>query len=608
MSNYKNTSNSGLLVTGEGKLKGIIVNSHSSGTVKVFDALEAGANAVGTITQSVGAATPAYHAINVLTSTGASVAGTHPTTVFTKTGNFLDGTKASGYITSDNTQPTAGQVVVLGARTYTFRALGGTATNSATAVDVPLGNNCTETMNNLYNAFLTDPLFTVVKTSALVITVTYKVIGTAGNVSATENSTHLAWDDGTTLTGGTNAETITIGTKVYTMKDAIDTLATATACQVKIGTTLTASLLNLKYAINATATFNIKSYSNSNTAHTQVVCTASDGTTFTLFGRVPGTSLNTVATTETCAGGSFPDTTLGGGTGASDAGVTTANSLVVMGAITYTIVDILSETLGATAVAYQVLKGASEATMLDNLKAAVNGTGTAGTEYSTGTVAHSYFIATTNTDTVQTIRSRAVGNAAFTTVINGLATTETLANTSWADTTCGGGTGNANPAITTDSAGITIGTREYIAVLELSETSGATAVVNQILWVTDEATFLDNIKKTINLTGIAGTDYSTGTTRNSQVEATTNGATTQVIQALNTGVAGNLIATTATLTNYAWGATTLASGTGATGKVMMNTYTFPSGSSSIVIDEMEFTKGLSITIAGTSADLTFLYD
>ena len=128
--------------------------------------------------------------------------------------------------------------------------------------------------------------------------------------------------------------------------------------------------------------------------------------------------------------------------------------------------------------------------MLDNLKLAINGGTGEGTLYSTGTVAHPYFIATTNTDTAQTIVSRTVGDAAFTTLVNALATTETMANTSWADTTFGGGTGNSNPAVTSDAATFTIGNRTYTAVLELSETSGADAVVDQILWVTSEAVFL----------------------------------------------------------------------------------------------------------------------
>jgi hypothetical protein len=299
-----------------------------------------------------------------------------------------------------------------------------------------------------------------------------------------------------------------------------------------------------------------------------------------------------------------------GGAG-NTAGVTTTAATVTIGSTVYTVVDILSETLGATAVAYQVLKGANEAAMIANLKKAINGTGTAGTEYSTGTVAHTVFVCSTSDATTLTIRSRLMGTAAQVAVINALATTKTMANTAWADSTCGGGTGNANPAITSDTATITINGRVYTAVLELSETIGATAVADEILWVTDEATFLDNLKAAINASGTAGTEYSTGTTANKDVKATTNGATTQVIQSRLNGVAGNAITTTSALTNYAWGAATLASGAGLTSKVMFNTITLGTLTAEfgrwIDLGDADFTRGVFVTVGGT-VDVSFVVD
>jgi len=211
-------SESGLKITGQGKLKGIVVNSHTSGTVKIYDGLEAGVVAVGTITQSVGAGGKAIHGSSKLTSAGASAAATHASATLTVSGavNFKDAVKGSGYITSNQSQPTAGQVVVLGNITYTFRALGTAQVSTATACNVNLGNTAKETMVNLYQAFLTNPLVDTIFTSAYVITVTAKTAGVAGNMVATENSTTLAWDDGSTLTGGLDAETITIGsTRLY---------------------------------------------------------------------------------------------------------------------------------------------------------------------------------------------------------------------------------------------------------------------------------------------------------------------------------------------------------------------------------------------------------
>ncbi len=485
--NYKNKTESGIVTRGFGKLKNMVINSHSSGTIKIYDAVEAGAQAQGTLTSS-GACVPASHGQNVLTSSGAMVAGTHAVSVFTSSGVVVDG-----------------QTITIGSTVYTAKAI------PEAPYDVAMGADAEEFLANLKNA----------------------------------------------INGS--------GTGAY------------------VGTE----------------------------AHPSVVAVASDATTLTVRGRVPGTSLNAVATTETFTNGSWPDTTLGGGTGASDAGVTTGAATVTIGAVTYTIVDELSENYGADAVAYQVKKGASEATMLDNLKLAINGTGTAGTHYSTGTEAHPYFIATTNTDTTQTIVAREVGDAAYTAVVNALATTETMANTAWADTTFGGGTGNSNPAVTSDAATITIGDITYTAVLELSETSGATAVPYQVLWVMSEAVFLDNLKLAVNASGVAGTEYSTGTYEHPQVYATTNTNTTQVVVAKQTGLAGNSIATTETLGNYAWGATTLASGAGATGRVMYNTITFSAvattGERVIDFGGAEFKNGLYVTIGGT-ADVTIGYE
>lgn len=596
MSNYKNITESGVVVRGGGKLKNLVINSHTNGTVKIYDGTEGGANATSTLT-STGALAAASHPVSVLTSSGAMVAGTHAVTVFTATQNFQEGVKASAVLTSNGTNPTAGQEVVVGAVTYTFQALGTPSTRSATAATIPLGNNATETMSNLYNAMLYSTEVDVVRTSALVITITAKSVGVAGNsLAATETSATLDFDGAnTTLTGGVAADTITIGTTVYTPK----TLP-VNQYDFAIGATLTASLVNLKNIINGAY--------GSAVAHTSVVATASDATTVTLRGRVPGTSLNTVATTETCANASFPDTTLGGGTGASDAGVTTGAATVTIGSITYTVVDALSETYGATAVPYQVLKGANEAAMIANLKKAINLTGTAGSEYSTGTAIHPQVRCTASDATTLTVKGIVVGTS-----LNTVATTETMANTAWADTTLGGGTGASDAGIDTATATITIGTRTYTFVTELTETIVGTAgaVADQIYYVTSVAVALDNMKLAINETGIAGTNYSTGTYANRDVVATTNANDSQVIQARLVGTVGNAIATTSTIVNHSWTSTVMASGTGATGSVLANTITFSAvattGERFIDFGDVEFTRGLYVTVGGT-ADVTIAYE
>jgi hypothetical protein len=472
---------SGLLKTGQGKIKGIIINSHSSGTLKIIDGTAPSVVAVGTLT-SAGACAPATHATSKITSSGAMVAGTHAVSVLT--GDAV----------------VAGNVVVIGAITYTF-------------------------------------------------------------VSAVADLT--------------------------------------SAYKVLVGVNLTATLLNLKNAINGSGMGTTCSYGT--VAHTQVRAVASNATTVTVRGRVPGTSLNTVETTGTALRTVWADTTLGGGTGASDPGVATTNATVTIGTTVYTVVDELSEAYGATAIPYQVKKGAAEANMLDNLKSAINETAGKGTVYSTGTVAHPSVVATTNTDTTQVIVARAPGED-----YDDLPTTETMANTVWEDTTLGGGTGDSNPGVTTDEATITIGDQVYTVVNALSESYGATAIPNEVLWETAEANFLDNLKLAVNASGTPGSKYSTGTIANQYVTATTNANDNQVFSARLLGASQNSVATTTTLANYAFGATTLASGTLADGKIMFDTITLGAAERYLELNDAEFIRGLYITVGGTSCNYTAL--
>ena len=117
--------------------------------------------------------------------------------------------------------------------------------------------------------------------------------------------------------------------------------------------------------------------------------------------------------------------------------------------------------------------------------------------------------------------------------------------------------------------------------------------------------------KAINASGLAGTDYSTGTTANLDVVATTNTDTTQVIVSKLTGTVANAIATTETIANHAWTGLVMASGTGATGSVLANTITFSAvattGERFIDFGDAEFTRGLYVTIGGT-ADITLSYE
>lgn len=252
---------------------------------------------------------------------------------------------------------------------------------------------------------------------------------------------------------------------------------------------------------------------------------------------------------------------------------------------------------------YEILIGANAAASLDNMKSAVNGTAGAGTTYGLNTPKHPKVVITTNTDTANTLRARIPGVD-----YNTIATTETCGHASFPDTTLGGGTGASDPGVTTANATITIGTRTYTFVVELSESLGADAIPDQILHGAAAANALDNMKLAINESGVAGTNYSTGTYQNNDVLATTNSDTQQVVVARKVGTGGNSIATTETLENYAWGAATLASGTGQDGTLIANTLTFSAvattGERFIDFKDISFTKGLYAVVGGTAADIT----
>jgi hypothetical protein len=86
-----------------------------------------------------------------------------------------------------------------------------------------------------------------------------------------------------------------------------------------------------------------------------------------------------------------------------------------------------------------------------------------------------------------------------------------------------------------------------------------TGVANQVLIGGSIAAAAQNLSNAINYVGLPGTEYTALTVRHPTVRSTFT-ATTVVAIARIGGVVGNLIATTRTGANLAWGSTTLASG------------------------------------------------
>lgn len=237
--------------------------------------------------------------------------------------------------------------------------------------------------------------------------------------------------------------------------------------------------------------------------------------------------------------------------------VVTANS--IQDGDTATIGETVYRFKAVTEQAFDVALGANDAAALDNLKLAINGTGAGdGSDYHAGTTPHPSVVATTNTDTTQKFVARIPGTAA-----NALATTSSGATLTWADTTLGGGTGDSNAGVTPET--VTVGSKTYSFVDVLSETNGADAIANQVLFGADSAAALDNLKSAVNGSAGAGTTYSTGTVAHTLVDATDNADTTQAFRAKSAGSAGNAIATTETLTNGGFAAVTLTGGSAGPG-------------------------------------------
>ena len=210
------------------------------------------------------------------------------------------------------------------------------------------------------------------------------------------------------------------------------------------------------------------------------------------------------------------------------------------------------------ALAFDVKRNGTAALTLDNLKAAINATGTDGVEYFAGTTAHPTVVATTNTDTTQKIVVRIPGTAS-----NAEVTTTDAAHLSWADSTIGGGTSDSTAGIIVETA--TIDGRVYSFVDVLSETNApAAAIAGQVLFGGSTAVGLDNFKLAINAGDTAGTNYSTGTAVHATVTATTNSNTEQTVAAKIKGTAAHSIALTEAMTQGSWGAAILANGVNGT--------------------------------------------
>jgi flagellin len=273
-----------------------------------------------------------------------------------------------------------------------------------------------------------------------------------------------------------------------------------------------------------------------------------------------------VASTDVFTGAAFTasaaaTTTLTtAGTGPAD------GDQVAIGGKTYTFKTALT---GGAGLANEVAIGGSTAQALLNLKAAVNAaSGGAGSAYGTGTVANANVNATTATGTTLVFVANVNGTGG-----NAITSTTTVSgDEAFTGATLAGGTAGST---------VTVGGQTYTFVAALSHTATANEVISS-----SEATGLTNLAAAVN--GSGGTNYSSNTSRNTNVTAGTVTGTTIAFSANVAGAGGNFISGSATAGTFATldftggqdaGAPPVAQG-GDTVTVGTQTYTFVTALSS----------------------------
>jgi len=197
-----------------------------------------------------------------------------------------------------------------------------------------------------------------------------------------------------------------------------------------------------------------------------------------------------------------------------------AGDTVTVGDQTYTFVTALTAVYGGVRsyIPNEVLIGADADETLENLVAAINNDGVAGTNYSLGTELNPLVSAAAVSAHATVMTARSTGTDG-----NAIAKAEDSDHLDW------------------DGSGAVF-------------TGGVDTVANEILIGGSAAVTLDNIKDAVNGTGDgettgAGFTYSVGTVANTQATATTNAATTQDFEAVTAGTPGNAVVFTEDMGN-----------------------------------------------------------
>jgi hypothetical protein len=371
-----------------------------------------------------------------------------------------------------------GNSVTIGTTKYTFREV------LAAAYDVLIDVSASVTIDNLIAAIngaagesstygtgtVAHPDVTAAIGIGDTMDITAKVIGVAGNaIDTTELSTVASWTAGHMASGVDAIANEVVVTGAITT--CIDNLVAAATGAAGVGTT----------------------YSTGTTAHTTVDVTKASGTEVLATAKSIGVAGNAIDTEDTMTNADWTAGHLANGV--------------------------------AVGVANDVLVGTAEES-IDNLVLAITGGAGAGTNYGTGTVAHTLVTAVKATAATMTVTAKTAGVAG-----------DAIGTTTAADH-C--------------SFGVPV-------VLEGGVDPGS---ANDVLFTTAEAG-IDNLVLAIMGTGVAGTNYGAGTAEHTTVTAVKASAATMTVTAKTAGDAGNAIVTTTAADHCSFGAGTLTLGEGA---------------------------------------------
>ena len=157
----------------------------------------------------------------------------------------------------------------------------------------------------------------------------------------------------------------------------------------------------------------------------------------------------------------------------------------------------------------------------------------------------------------------------------------------------------ASTTLTSDTTAPADGSTIVIGSITYTFKSTLTGAAYEVFINTTAAAALINLKKAINGTGTAGTDYGVGTQAHPLVIATTISVSTLLIVAQQNGTGANTIATTQAGTSHCtWAGTTMTSGTPGTGAgptPLLNLTI--NGANNVLFDEA-FLSGSNQPVAG----------